>query len=258
VPSVLGATQSLHISKVNAGRSRGSLIDAQRHPRKLWAQEVALPPLDEPRDATLRTLLAEIERLRSNEDQLEAEISQLRETVAELEAACARQVDPFDLAPVACLTLDRHGAIRNANRRALMLLGVNRHQLLGIPLLMLLTSGSRRRFLEHVVATRRSVEPTTFEVTVSSRERGTVPARLSIRWTEDGAENYAVALVDLSERNAAFERGACAERARLQAEHVRERLIAPLKKATRGSGTVWSARGTTWQRGRRRGHRPAR
>jgi hypothetical protein len=42
------------------------------------------------------------------------------------------------------------------------------------------------------VATRRTVEPTTFEVALVWRDRSPVPARLSIRWTKAGVRNYVV------------------------------------------------------------------
>jgi PAS domain-containing protein len=195
-----------------------------------------VPTEDATHDATLRRLLEEIRRLRGNEEQLSAEVAELRETVAALEETRSYSLDAFDLAPIACLTLDRHGTIRNGNRRACSLLRFSKQQLLGVPLLTLLTLAHRRRFLEHVLACRKSPEPTAFEVMVKPSEREPIAVRLSLRWTAEDGGSYAVCLIDLRERDAAladYQRLAQAELEARHANALKDRLIATLSRGAR-------------------------
>jgi hypothetical protein len=188
------------------------------------------------RDTTLRRLLEEIDRLRGAEDRLDAEVAQLRETVAVLEEECRHRFDAYDLAPVASLMLDRHGTIWNLNRRALQLLRFGKPQLIGVPLLVLLTQPYRRRFLEHVLASKRTPDPIAFEVMVTRSEREVIPVRLSLRWTTEEGGSYAVDLIDLRERDAAladYQRLACAEREAREANQAKDRLIAFLIRGLR-------------------------
>jgi PAS domain-containing protein len=191
---------------------------------------------DETRDATLQRLLEELERLRSTEEQLSAEVAELREAVLDLEEARHYQLDAYDLAPIACLTLDRHGTIRNANRRACSVLCFSKQQLTGVPLLALLTLAHRRRFLEHVLASRKSPEPSAFEVLVAASEREPVAVRLSIRWTEESGGSYAVCLIDLRERDIAladYQRLVEAARQARVESSAKDRLIEMLNRGVR-------------------------
>ncbi|HWZ87268.1 MAG TPA: PAS domain-containing protein, partial [Polyangiaceae bacterium] len=195
-----------------------------------------VPSEDETHDATHRRLLEEIWQLRGNEEHLNAEVAELRETLAALEETYSHSVDTYDLVPIACLTLDRHGTIQNGNRRACGLLRFSKQQLLGVPLLTLLTLAHRRRFLEHVLACRKSPDPTAFEVMVKPNEREPVAVRLSLRWTEEKGGSYAVFLIDLSERDAAladYQRLAQAELEARHANALKDRLIAALTRGAR-------------------------
>ena len=196
-----------------------------------------MPIEDETRaDSVFRRLLDEIQRSRLSEEQLAAEVAELRETVAQLEETRGYYLDAYDLAPIACLTLDRHGAIRNANRRACGLLHFSKQQLMGVPLLTLLGLFHRRRFLEHVLACRKSPDPTAFEVLMTASECQPIAVRLSLRWTVENGGSYAVCLLDLREREAVLadcQRLAEAERQARNAGAVKDRLIAKLSRGVR-------------------------
>jgi PAS domain S-box-containing protein len=186
--------------------------------------------------AANRRLVEEVAHLQHSELQLEAEVAALREAVSVLEEACALHLDAYDYVPIACVTLDKHGAIRNANRRAVALLGFEKRQLLGVPLLTLLAATYRRRFLEHVLACKRNLDPAAFEVVVMSREKESIPVRLSIRGTAESGGSYAVALTDLRPRDAA--RAVCqqleeAERLAREANKIKDGFIAVLTRGAR-------------------------
>ena len=65
--------------------------------------------------------------------EIETQNHELRETQRIIEDSRDRYAELYDLAPVACLTLDEQGLIREANLSAAGLLGVERAALIGLP-----------------------------------------------------------------------------------------------------------------------------
>jgi len=74
----------------------------------------------------------------------------------ELEDARSHYARLYGAAPIGYVTLDAHGVVRDANATAAQLLGRNRDQLTGWPLLALAEPGSRDVMLEHLAACRRA------------------------------------------------------------------------------------------------------
>ena len=72
--------------------------------------------------------------LRVHQIELEMQNRELRKARSALEAASARYAELYDLAPVACVTLERDGCIREANLTATSLFGLERAELIGRPL----------------------------------------------------------------------------------------------------------------------------
>lgn len=189
------------------------------------------------RNATLDTLLREIEALRAREEQLSAEVEQLRESATALEASRDRYLNSYQSSPVACLTLDRVGVIRELNRSASSLLRFDRAQLLGAPLFSLLAPESRRRFLAHLVACQRSSAAMTFEATIQRQGSELIPVRLSILTTPEQDGAYTIVLLDLRERDSALadqRRLVAAERAARESSQLKDRLIATLSRGVGG------------------------
>jgi PAS domain-containing protein len=79
--------------------------------------------------AELQKLLHE---LRVHQYELEQQNRQLRETQASLEESRARYADLYDYAPLAYLTFDVHGVIRELNLTAATMLGRERLELLDV------------------------------------------------------------------------------------------------------------------------------
>jgi PAS domain-containing protein len=187
------------------------------------------------RDASLTALLHEVDRLRASEESLRAEVAELLDAQSQFEATHAHKAEMYDFVPVACLTLDRFGAIRAANRAALSLLRLDGPQLLGAPLLCLLAPVHRPRFLSHLAACRRNGKDVAFEVLLKGEGHLGIPVRLLLRAAECGG--YCVALVDLREREAAFAdsaRFAESQRVAHQVDQLKNRLIVLLNRGFRG------------------------
>ena len=79
-----------------------------------------------------------VHELQVHQVKLESQNEELRRTKLELEAARDRYVDLYDFSPAGHLTLDTRCTIMEANLRAAMLLGLNREELIGQPLLSFL------------------------------------------------------------------------------------------------------------------------
>ncbi|HEX8438075.1 ATP-binding protein [Archangium sp.] len=95
----------------------------------------------------LKRLLRELQR---HQLELELQNRQLREAQQELEESRARYVDLYDFAPVACMSLDARGCIRELNLTGAALLKRDRPHLLGQPFLPFVEPRDVPRFLQHV------------------------------------------------------------------------------------------------------------
>jgi PAS domain S-box-containing protein len=158
---------------------------------------------EDEKDAALRTLLAEVERLRAREERLRAENEHLIEAQRALEENRDQYSDLFDYAPVAWLTVDDDGTVQNLNLVAVTLLGFGRRYLIGSPLMSLVHGDDRRRLMDQLFACQPGGEPTICELRLVARDGRELPVRLSIRVTRGRSEGYTVALLDLREREAA-------------------------------------------------------
>jgi PAS domain S-box-containing protein len=95
----------------------------------------------------LKRLLWELQR---HQLELELQNRQLREAQQELEESRARYVDLYDFAPMACLSLDARGCIRELNLAGAGLLRRDRTHLLGQPFIPFVEPPDVGRFLQHL------------------------------------------------------------------------------------------------------------
>ena len=91
-----------------------------------------------------------IHDLEVHQIELEMQNRQLRETEAELQRSTQRYMELYDFAPIAYLTLDVEGRIQEANLTAATLLGTERGQLLGKPLISFVAVSHRAHLRGHV------------------------------------------------------------------------------------------------------------
>jgi PAS domain S-box-containing protein len=82
----------------------------------------------------------------------------------ELEASLARYADLYDFAPAGYVTLDHDGCIHEINLTLAQLLGFGRKHLRGKPILTLVASSDRRRFLNYLAQLRKSSTRLTTEL----------------------------------------------------------------------------------------------
>jgi PAS domain S-box-containing protein len=174
---------------------------------------------DAEKDAIIRALQDEVERLQTENDDL-------LETQRQLESSRERYSELFDHVPVAWITVDTAGTVQNLNLLAVTLIGSGRTHLVGSPLSLSVHPDDRQRFRDHLLAVATSPEPQRCELRLSSREGAPIPVRLSTRHTAGDEGSFIIALLDLREREAAD-----AERHRLT-EAEREARAANAAKDT--------------------------
>jgi PAS domain-containing protein len=109
-------------------------VDASAALRVLY--ELASSP------STASDALALLHELQVHQVEVELQDEELRRSRVELETSLGRQIQLYDCAPVAQLTVDRHAVLRELNRTGAALLGLDRDYLRGQSLESFLTSES--------------------------------------------------------------------------------------------------------------------
>jgi PAS domain-containing protein len=112
------------LSRLTAGaRPGGERATVSTALRALY--DLAVSPL------TAADALAILHELQVHQVELEVQQEELRNSRADLEAALSRQIELYDRAPVACLTVDAEMQVREINQTGARLLGCERDDLLG-------------------------------------------------------------------------------------------------------------------------------
>jgi PAS domain S-box-containing protein len=150
--------------------------------------------------ADLQRLLHE---LQVHQIELELQNEELRQARDQVEAGLARYTDLYDFAPVGYVTLDRAGAIRQANLACARLLGVERSKVLARRLAQFVAAPARPAFeacLQQALGSRGATA--TCEVTLA--DSGTPPrwVRIEAEASAEGQECRAI-VVDITERTRA-------------------------------------------------------
>lgn len=95
-----------------------------------------------------------IRRLEQVDRERESEVARhqdaIRSARRELELAYQRYAEIFDLAPVAYLTLEAWGGVREINQAGCRLLALPKRSILGVPFSTWVASDERRRWREHL------------------------------------------------------------------------------------------------------------
>lgn len=122
----------------------------------------------------------------------------------ELEAAIQRYVDLFEFAPIAYVSFDRVGRVKEINLSAAELLGGSRARLIGEPFANRVTKEDRGQFLNHLLRCRSSESRVETELHLKKRNGEIILAHLAsspvTSSMRDGALLYQTAIVDLTER----------------------------------------------------------
>ncbi len=156
---------------------------------------------------TRADLLAELRRLKRQVARcpaLSREKGGPRAT-ATLKRSLERYADLYDFAPVAFLTLDSSGCVRELNLAGAHMLGCERDHLIGRPLLSKIARRDGRRFLAHLGRLRRGEERASTELSLAPNGGELVVQMVSVPSPvlRGPRPEYRTVLVDLTERRRA-------------------------------------------------------
>jgi len=134
---------------------------------------------------------------------LEAKCQALRETLEELEESRNRYAALYDFAPVGYVTIDGKGCIQEINLTGASLIGLERFQLIGIPMYVFVVQSDLRLFLDHLRRCRRTDEKVFTELSLASKSGAPVQVQLlSVPHHSVGEHNilYKTVITDITER----------------------------------------------------------
>ena len=130
-------------------------------------------------DEALRELDVALEELRVTEEEIRAQQEALDTGGRRNEAERERYQALFVLAPAAYLVTDPAGLIREANLRAVALLGIDHRFVTGKPLVSFVGADDRSRFRDHLTRLTRE-ETGDWRATLHPRGREPVPVTISV------------------------------------------------------------------------------
>ena len=154
-------------------------------------------PAPRRQDRLQHELLVHQEELRAQNEKLIA----ARESIEE---ARDRYIELYDLAPNGYMTLDVRGFVREINLSALALLGAERSQVVGLPILRFIAEGGRQPFLKYLNVCRlyKSGDWPVHELSLRTPAgRRTIQITCRPRASKGSrAHEFFAALVDVTER----------------------------------------------------------
>jgi PAS domain S-box-containing protein len=140
-----------------------------------------------------------VHELQVHQIELEMQNEELRHSRAEVETGLERYTELYDFAPVGYVSLDRDGAIRQANLTGARLLGVERARLLGRRLGSFVGEPDRsvfRAFMENVFASQGKEM---CEVALQKQDKAPLSVHITGTVSRDGQE-CRVIMADITER----------------------------------------------------------
>jgi PAS domain S-box-containing protein len=129
-------------------------------------------------------------------------------SLRELEVSRAHYADLYDFAPVGYAALDRQGCLRDINLTGAQLLGRQRAEIVGLPLLPLVASEDRSKWIRHLVTLRRQPHDAV-ELRLAARDGAAGVLRFhTARFAHEQPDSgrravFRTAIVDVTERVAA-------------------------------------------------------
>ncbi len=134
---------------------------------------------------------------------LEAKCQALSETLEELEESRNRYAALYDFAPVGYVTIDRKGCIQEINLTGASLIGLERFQLIGMPMYVFVVKSDLKLFLDHLRRCRRTNEKVFTELSLASKSGAPVQVQLlSVPHHSAGEHDilYKTVITDVTER----------------------------------------------------------
>ena len=147
-----------------------------------------------------------VHELQVHQIELDMQNEKLRQIQVELEAARDRYMDLYDFSPVGHLTLDMRSTIVEANLRATTLLGLNRQELIGQPLVRFVAETDQATFQRHCQEVMKTGTRHTCEVQLRPRAGDSCYIYLESLAVHEESEritHWQTAFLDISDRKQA-------------------------------------------------------
>lgn len=149
----------------------------------------------------------EVQRLRDDLEtrqlDFEAKCQALQETLEELEESRNRYAALYDFAPVGYVTLDCKGCIQEINLTGASMIGVERSQLIGTPMLVFIVKSDVKLFLNHLRRCKQTNEKVITELSFEGKNGALVQVQLlSVphKSTDLFLDVYKTIITDITER----------------------------------------------------------
>jgi PAS domain S-box-containing protein len=134
---------------------------------------------------------------------LEAKCQALQETLEELEESRNRYASLYDFAPVGYVTLDSNGCIQEINLTCASMMGRERSQLIGMPMLSFIVKSDLKLFMDHMHRCRLINEKVVTELGLAVKNSTPIQVQLmSVPYTTSCGTNYSfkTIITDITER----------------------------------------------------------
>lgn len=149
----------------------------------------------------------EVQRLREDLEtrqiDFEAKCQALQETLEELEESRNRYAALYDFAPVGYVTLDGKGRMQEINLTGASMIGLERSQLIGTPMLVFIVKSDVKLFLDHLRRCNRTNEKVITELSIKVKNGTPVQVQLlSVPHISTGhfLNSYKTIITDITER----------------------------------------------------------
>ena len=144
-----------------------------------------------------------IDELEINQLVLETKCQALQESLDDLEESRNRYAALYDFAPVGYVTFDHKGCIQEINLTGASLIGLERSQLISLPMLTIVAKSDLRLFLNHLRRCKRADDKVITELCLATNYGAPVQVQLlSVPYkSADGCSSfYKTVITDISER----------------------------------------------------------
>lgn len=151
-------------------------------------------------DGKIQNLIDELE---INQLVLETKCQALQDSLDDLEESRNRYSDLYDFAPVGYVTFDHKGCIQEINLTGASFIGLERSQLIGMPMFTIVVKRDLKLFLNHLRRCKRTDEKVITELSLATKYGAPVQVQLlSVPYkSADGCSSfYKTVITDISER----------------------------------------------------------
>ncbi|MDR3588139.1 MAG: helix-turn-helix domain-containing protein [Negativicutes bacterium] len=132
---------------------------------------------------------------------LEIQCRTMQDIIGELEYSRNRYAALYDFAPISYATFDDKGCISEINLHGASLLGMERAQLIGLPMIIFVAESSKKHFLDHLRSCRLTGETVITELQLSTQKAVEIYVQListPLPGTGSGQPQYTTVIADIT------------------------------------------------------------